>query len=108
MEAMMIRLHCSSCDEQIEVRAEYVANWGFRLVIPAGWALAMWPAPRQTVGCPHCIETSTRQPEKIDAFDPPNSIIPAPSPEADDAVGARQAEEFRKRFVNKPYGSKKS
>jgi len=117
--AKMIRLHCSTCDEQIEVRAEYIANWGFRLVVPAGWVLAMWPAQRQPVGCPHCVEVSTNMPEKIDPLPGPNlpsaennmadreNNVPAPSPEVDDAVGARQAEEFRKRFVNKPYGSKK-
>jgi len=112
--AKMIRLHCSTCDEQIEVRAEYVANWGFRLVIPTGWALAMWPSTRQPVGCPHCVEVSTSMPEKIDPLPGPNlppaeNNMPAPSPEpdgdSDDTI--RQAEEFRKRFVNKPYGSKK-
>jgi len=106
----MIRIHCSTCDEQIEVRAEYIANFGFRLTIPAGWALAMWPAPRQTVGCPHCIGVSTSAPEKIDPlepFDDLKTVVPAPSPEADDAVDARQADEFRKRFVNRPYGGKR-
>ena len=131
----MIRLHCSTCDEQIEVRAEYIANFGFRLTIPTGWVLAIWPAQRQPVGCPHCVEVSTNMPEKIDEFPGPNlppvennmpeietrlpaapdstykaegfTTVPDPSPEADDAVGARQAEEFRKRFVNRPYGGKR-
>ena len=111
MEAMMITLHCSTCDEQREVRVEYHAGWGFRLIVPDRWVLAMWPDPHRTVGCPVCAETAMNTPEKIDplprvdgrsaalsSIDPP---VPAPSPESADTVGTKQAEEFRKRFINK-------